>query len=128
MLELDLMELDINEIEQSALKEISQAKTSADLEAVRIKYIGRKAGILQRVTKQIPNLPKEQRIGIGTRINKLRTKIDQLLNELAEPVVTKKEGTFDLTTPGKEIDLGGAHPLTSVIDEVKEIFHSLGFS
>ncbi|OGY23434.1 MAG: phenylalanine--tRNA ligase subunit alpha [Candidatus Woykebacteria bacterium RBG_13_40_15] len=122
------MVLDLNEIERLALKELSQAKTGAALEKIRIKYFGRRRGILQNVTKQIPKLPKEQKAGIGTKINKLRTKLEQLLNQQAKPVSIKKESSVDLTTPGKEIDLGGTHPLTSVIDEVKEIFHSLGFS
>lgn len=120
------MELDLEEISEKALKEISLAKSKEDIEKIRIKYLGRKKGLLTLVTKQIPKLPQNKKTGIGTKIKKAT---DQIETALKSVNFGKKKETrdVDITTPGKQIDTGSLHPLTLVMDEVNEIFHYLGF-
>jgi phenylalanyl-tRNA synthetase alpha chain len=128
MLKLIPMVLDIKNVETKALKEISQSKSNKSLESLRIKYLGRKSGVLPKITRQISKFPKEQRDGVGTEINNLKAKLESLLTQKTNPEIATKETGFDITTPGKQIDTGSVHPITMVMDTVKEIFHSLGFS
>jgi len=120
---------DLSKLLKVSLEEIRQAKDKSELEALRIKYLGRSRGILQKITKEIPSLPVEQRTGIGTKIRKTREKIESALAD-AKPSfeIAKPEASVDITTPGTKIETGSLHPLTKVIDEIKEIFHYLGFT
>jgi len=120
---------DLSKLLEGSLKEIRQAKDKPELEALRIKYLGRSKGILQRITKEIPSLPVGQRAGIGTKIRRTREKIEGALETAKPSFETAKSGaTIDITAPGTKIETGSLHPLTKVIDEIKEIFHYLGFT
>lgn len=123
------MDLEIEKIGEQALKELSTAKTEEELERIRIKYLGRKKGLIHQITKKIPSLPKRDRAGIGTKVRKVNRKIEEILSGALESrKKAEKSETIDVTTPGKKIEPGNLHPLSTVIDEVNEIFHYLGFS
>ena len=117
------------QISYDSLKEIEEVHDREQLESFRIKYLGRREGLLNQLTAKIPLLPVEQRAHLGTQIKTLRSNLEELINrKLSEFKGTTKSEAVDFTTPGKVLDTGSLHPLTSVLEEVKEIFHYLGFS
>ncbi|HEX7456038.1 MAG TPA: phenylalanine--tRNA ligase subunit alpha [Candidatus Nanoarchaeia archaeon] len=110
-------------------KEIEKIERLEDTETLRVKYLGRKSGLLQKITAQIPKLPTSQRSGIGTMINEIRAQIEHILEEKsAKRKVSGEETYVDVSTPGKKFETGSLHPITLVIEEIKEIFYYLGFT
>ena len=110
-------------------EEVRQVKNISELEKLRIKYLGRKGGILPKITQQIPRLPTSQRAGVGTRVKNIRSLIEEALNtETYQQQESGSENRVDVTAPGKIFETGRIHPLTHVIEEIKEIFHYLGFT
>jgi len=123
------MKIDLNKILNEALDEIKQISKQEEIEHLRIKYLGRNQGILTTITKKIPELASIEKAGFGTKIREVKNKIEEALTDVTKS--SKKEAekvNFDFTAPGERIESGSLHPLTSVIEEIKEIFHSLGFT
>jgi phenylalanyl-tRNA synthetase alpha chain len=122
--------MDIESIKTSVDSEIKEINSPEALEALRVKYLGRK-GILAQLTSSIPSLPQEQRGPFGKQVNELKNKITSLLDEKQKsfsgfPRETTR-GFLDLSMPGIAQDLGRAHPLTQVINEICDIFVAMGF-
>jgi len=119
----------INDIENQALQEIQNAKTSEDLEVVSIRYLGRK-GLLTAFLRSISSLPEEQRPAAGRNANILKIKLEkaisQVRSDLAANLSDQSLG-IDVTLPGRRRGHGSAHPLTQVLDEICGIFMRLGF-
>ena len=119
----------LDKLTASAIEEISQAENNEELENLRIIYLGRRSGILPKITQEIPKLAASERTGIGTKIKEIRAEIEKAL---ATRFQTAKSSSLpvaiDVTAPGKKIEAGGLHPLTKVLEDVKEIFHYLGFT
>ena len=119
-------------IQKTAENELGKASDRAELEVLRIKYLGKK-GELTAVLKQMGSLSAEERPVVGQIANDVRTAIEEMLekkdNEIkeTETAVRLKDETIDVTMPGKRHRLGHKHPLSIVLDEVKEIFLGLGF-
>ena len=121
--------MDLNKILSQFNKESHQAQSEKEIEALRIKYLGRKTGILPKLTERIPRLPVAQRKGVGTEIRKLRSQIEDVLYEKAKGKnESAKPSAEDISVPGSKIETGSLHPMTLVIEEVKNIFHFLGFT
>ena len=123
------MKLDLAKISKEALEEVAKATGEKELEGLRIKYFSRKKGILPKITQEIPKLSVTERAGVGTKVRQLRSKLQEALAARSE--ITKastEQRVIDITAPGKKIEAGSLHPLTKVINEVKEIFHYLGFT
>ena len=105
------------------------AADEQELEALRIKYMGRK-GLLNDLMARFREVPAEQKREVGIRINELKTavqeRIDALRNQLAR-TETAGDGPDLTRTPYPE-PLGSRHPITLVRDEILRIFARLGFS
>jgi len=126
------MDLDLNQIEKTSLQEIGQAKTTAILEELRIKYLGRKSP-LSLFLRGLKDKPAEERAKLGKLSNDIKRKIElefekKLLDikekELNQKIAGEK---LDVTAPGKKVEQGHLHPLTLVKREIESIFHSMGF-
>jgi phenylalanyl-tRNA synthetase alpha chain len=122
----------INKIKGSALKEISGAKSFADLEKLRVKYLGRKSKLIS-VLRGLKDLSKDEKKEIGELANKTREEIELRIRnqelrikELELSGIEEKE-RIDITYPGKKIKKGHLHPLTLVRYDIEEIFRSMGF-
>jgi len=122
--------MDIESIKASIDSEIRGIGSPEALEALRVKYLGRK-GILAELTSSIPGLPREERGSFGKQVNELKNKVISLLEEkqkILSSVSIEPPGEFlDLSLPGIAQDLGRLHPLTQVIEEICDIFVSMGF-
>lgn len=123
----------LREIQKEATERLSQAQTLKELEELRIFYLGKK-GKLTAILKQMGSLPKEERPLIGQLANEVRAGIEEVLQERAkrlEKAALEKnlsEEALDITLPGTAFRIGHPHPLTMVLEEIKEIFFGMGFS
>lgn len=124
------MEKKLSKIEEDALREIEAAKTGEELEAVRIKYMGRK-GLFTDLLKSLKEVPQKDRPALGAKANALKTKLTKLFESKLKKLGKKEIAiapSIDITMPGtKYIRLGHRHPVTKVIDRINEIFIGLGF-
>ena len=112
---------------------IEAAAASAELEAIRVKYLGR-SGDLTQVLKSLGALPAEERPQVGAAANEAKRELEALLEsrlEAARATERRRQRESerpDLTLPGRRPARGVVHPLTRVQDEIVRIFAGLGFS
>jgi len=111
--------------------DIEKAGSLAELEELRVKYLGRK-GLIADMMSVIPSLPKEEKGPFGQKANSLKNQIKELLDEkqktLAGGSIAKGKGPgIDIGMPGIAQELGRAHPITQIIDEICSIFVRMGF-
>jgi len=106
---------------------------NADLEQIKIKYLGKK-GELTAVLRGMGELSAEERPIIGQLANEIRTDIEEAINEKAQELQERaldcklKAEKLDVTMPGKPTPVGHLHPLTKVQRELEDIFIGMGFS
>ena len=127
------MKAQLETIKQKALAALAEAKESAELESLRVKYLGKK-GELTAVLKQMGKLSAEERPVIGQLANDVR----ELLTAEIEAQKAKleefklearlKDESVDVTIPGEEKKLGHQHPMYIALEEIKEIFVGMGFT
>ena len=126
------MKEQLEAIRKSALDAVAETRTAADLEAVRVRYLGKK-GELTAVLKQMGKLSPEERPVMGQLANDVRaaleTAIEARSDALAQEAMAARlqAETVDVTIPGKKVELGHKHPMYTVLDEIKEIFINMGF-
>ena len=122
----------LEQIRAEAAASIESAASLQELDAVRVKYLGKK-GELTAVLKTMGKLSPEERPKVGQMANEVRELITADLekrNELlkaAQQEMKLKAETIDVTLPGTKVEIGHKHPLSIVLDEVKEIFLGMGF-
>lgn len=123
----------LNTIQEQAAQALTAVSDPKLLEELRVKYLGKK-GELTAILKKMGSLSPEDRPKVGQRANEVRSAIEQLIEQKAAEIKAAMQQKklesehLDVTMPGKTRPLGKAHPLTKVLDEVKEIFLGMGFS
>ncbi len=123
----------LEKLREESLAAIRSADGLETLEALRVKYLGKK-GEMTAVLKQMGKLSAEERPVMGQLANKVREEMTEALDEakahLAEKAMELKLKTerLDVTVPGTPVLQGHQHPLNMVLDEAKEIFIGMGFS
>ena len=127
------MKEQLAQIRAAALTAFEAAGDSAALDALRVKYLGKK-GELTAVLKQMGSLSAEERPVIGQLANQVRAALEQALEEQGKRLEAKaledrlKAEAVDVTIPGKAPRLGHRHPMYIALDELKEIFIGMGFT
>ena len=112
---------------------IEGAASSAELEAIRVRYLGRSGGLTQ-ILKSLGALSPEERPQVGAAANEAKRELEALLDarlettRAAERRRQRESERPDLTLPGRRPARGVVHPLTRVQDEIVRIFAGLGFS
>jgi phenylalanyl-tRNA synthetase alpha chain len=115
-------------LKKQALAEIAAAKTPAELERLRVRYMGRKAGELTLVLRSLKDLSEEERSAVGQAANVLKEELTDALVKRRAGLETKSASeTTDLTLPGRKRFVGYRHPITLVTDRIVEIFVGMGF-
>ena len=123
----------IERIRKAAAERIRAAEAPASLEEMRVKLLGKK-GEVTSLLKQMGSLSPEERPIMGQAVNSLRAEIEGQLEERKKTLLAvEKEAkllseTLDVTLPGAPVDIGHKHPLSIVLDEVKDIFLGMGFT
>ena len=126
------MKEQIARIKENALKEIEESKVLQELENVRVKYLGKK-GELTNILKGMKDLSPEQRPKVGALVNAVRdeieSKIKEFEEELNKQVMQSKleKETIDITLPSTKVKRGSKHPINRVIEEIEDIFVSMGY-
>ena len=126
------MEARLKALEEKAKSEINEADSTAALEQARIHYLGKK-GELTEILRGMGALSSEERPLIGKVANIVRENIELALEEAKKHIKSKElekklnSETIDVTMPGKEVKIGKRHPLTQAMDDLKNIFISMGF-
>ncbi len=120
-------------LRESSLSAIAEAQTGEELEALRIKYLGKK-GELTAILKQMGKLSAEERPVMGQLANEVRNTLEASLEERKAAVsalmLQKRlaDEAIDVTIPGKKQEMGHRHPMYTALDEIKEIFIGMGFT
>lgn len=125
--------MSLENIKKEYLELVKDIKNEKELYDLRVKFLGKK-GALTEIMKGARDLSPEERPKFGKLVNEVKTFINENLEErkaeLAEKALELKLASenIDVTLPSRKIDLGGVNPLNKVIEEVEEIFISMGYS
>ncbi|TDT61042.1 phenylalanine--tRNA ligase subunit alpha [Fonticella tunisiensis] len=123
----------LEKIKIEALEEVGKASNSQELDEVRVKYLGKK-GLLTSILRGMGSLSPEERPVIGKTANEVREEIEGALEEAKRKIKDREKNIrlsqekIDVTMPGRANVIGGLHPVTKVLDEIREIFFGMGFS
>ena len=111
---------------------IAECASETEIESLRVKYLGKK-GELTVLLKQMGSLSPEERPIMGQLVNQAKGEVESLITqksqELKQKALEEKllEETIDITMPAKEVKKGKLHPLNTVLDDMINIFTSMGF-
>ena len=122
----------IKELEVKALEAVSNSDTTAELEKVRVRFLGRSAELTE-IKKSIGTLSPDERKEVGKSANITSRRIEDSLSVRAEELgnaereVRLREEAVDVTLPGLPYQEGSLHPTLRVIDDVVDFFVGLGY-
>ncbi len=122
----------MQQLRESAVKAILECDGAESLEALRVKYLGKK-GELTAILRQMGSLSAQERPAMGQLANQLRSEIENAIEQrkaqLTSALLEKKlkDEALDVTLPGEKVQLGHKHPMYNVLDQIKDIFIGMGF-
>ena len=126
------MKEQLEKIRQEALGALESVKDAGELDALRVRFLGKK-GELTGVLKMMGKLSAEERPAMGQAANTVRAAIEEKIEtvraELKEKAMEARleAEAIDVTIPGTPVQLGHRHPMNKALDEAKDIFISMGF-
>ncbi len=126
------MQEQISQIKEKALEAIQNAKDAKELDEVRVQYLGKK-GELTLILRSMGGLSPEERPVVGSLVNQVRDELEGKIEEeekhFADKVIEERLKTenIDVTEPSKKMTLGSVHPITQVVNDVKDIFIGMGY-
>ena len=122
----------IEQIKKEFVEEIKSIADLKSLEDLRIKYLGKK-GELTAILRGMKELTAEERPIVGGWVNEAKAALEELINkkeaEFKRKELNKKLETekVDITLPGSKLKRGSIHPLNRVIEDIEDIFVSMGY-
>ena len=125
--------MSLEKIREEYLKLVKEVKDEKELYDLRVKFLGKK-GALTDIMKGARDLFPEERPSFGKLVNEVKTFINDSLEEkraeLAKAALERKLASeeIDVTLPSRKVSLGGVNPLNKIIEEIEEIFISMGYS
>ena len=123
----------LESLQEASRQAIEEAVDMDSLEALRVRYLGKK-GELTAILKQMGKLSAEERPIMGQLANDVRSEMEHQLDEKKQEIAAKmldlklKHEAVDVTMPGKEQKIGHKHPMYLALDEIKDIFVGMGFT
>ena len=127
------LEQQLRELEQEATQAIAAAQTRERLEALRVRYLGKK-GQVSQLLRSMGQLEADERPRIGALANEVKSTLQKRLAkartqlERSQMQARLQAETLDVTMPGVGRPLGRVHPLNGTIDRMLEIFVGLGYT
>ena len=119
-------------LREASIKAINESDSPESIEALRVKYLGKK-GELTAILRQMGKLSPEERPVMGQLANQLRSEIEQAI-DLRKTILSKvllekqlESEAVDVTLPGTAQPVGHKHPMYNVLDQIKDIFVGMGF-
>ena len=122
----------IEKLKQKTLEEIKKATDRKNLEDIKIKALGKK-GELTDILKGLKDLAQEERPKVGAWVNDAKASVEEFLQRREEEFRTfelnkKLENEkIDITLPGNKMKRGSIHPLNRVIEDMEDLFVSMGY-
>ena len=126
------MKEQIAKIKEEALKAIENVKDIQSLNDARVKFLGKK-GELTSVLRGMGSLSAEERPKIGALVNVVRDEIETKIEKAEKEFKAKemqmklKKEKIDITLPSTKLIRGSKHPMNRIIDEVEDLFVSMGY-
>lgn len=127
------MEEKLSLLKEEVEKEMKNVQTTADVENIRVEYLGKKGKVVE-ILKKLKNVEASKRKEVGQQANKLREEIEVLveqkkqeLKEKEYEVRIKNAKKIDITIPVED-KIGSLHPITIVQKELEDIFTGMGFT
>ncbi len=122
----------LEQIKAAAQKAIAEAADEKGIDDIRVRFLGKK-GELTAILKQMGGLSPEERPIIGQLANKIRAELEENIEsasndfkEKADELKLKAE-TIDITMPAEPAVTGKLHPLNTVLNDLIDLFQSMGF-
>jgi phenylalanyl-tRNA synthetase alpha chain len=116
---------------QEFLAALAEAGSNpARVEAVRVRFAGRRSGMLRDLEEALKSLPREEKPSYGKTLNELKKLVEASLTtaQKAAEDASKRPEVVDVTLPGRRPVVGAYHPVTLVRREIEEIFLRMGYS
>ncbi|MBF0714882.1 phenylalanine--tRNA ligase subunit alpha [Gemelliphila palaticanis] len=123
----------LENIKKEYIEKVKSVVDEKELYELRVKFLGKK-GKLTEIMKEAKNLSPEERPAFGKTINEIKNYINDHIEETKQILINKaieaklSKETIDVTLPSKKVTLGGMNPLNKVIEEIEELFISMGYS
>lgn len=123
---------ELKKLEDEAIQQIEQCASLESLKEVKVRYLGKK-GALTALLRSLGSVAPEKRPAAGQKANELRKELELAIERREQALRDEQKKSrwekerIDVTLPGSPVLLGQKHPLSMVLDEIKEIFHGLGF-
>lgn len=123
----------MNTVQQQFEHALLECKTAKDVEALKVRYLGKK-GIIQEEMRRLKEISPEDRPAYGAKVNTLKMYIEEKVADFLSRIVEQERETqmvqekLDVTLPGRRGFLGSKHPISATIDELLRILKDLGFS
>ncbi|MGD9764874.1 MAG: phenylalanine--tRNA ligase subunit alpha [Candidatus Binatia bacterium] len=122
----------LEDIRTRALSALAEARDEAAVEALRVRFTGRK-GELTTVVRLMRNVAPADRPAMGALLNAIKDEIEVRLTDAlamarAGARAERAGEQVDITEPGRRPRLGRSHPIAQVMDEIVDVFRTLGFS
>lgn len=124
------MSKDLDQIYAQALEDVQAADDEKSIQALSVKYLGRKGAITQFL-RNISQLPADERPAAGQKANALKKKLETCFTDALRRLEDVDQGhvdRIDVSLPGRRISAGGLHPITQINQQVCEIFERMGFN
>ena len=122
----------IENIRQQSILEIENSKDLKELNDIRVKYLGKK-GELTSVLRGMGALSAEERPIIGSLVNVVKNELEELISGKEEQFKQEEMNRkleserIDITLPSKKIKRGSKHPINRTIEEIEDLFVSMGY-
>lgn len=127
------MQEKLKKIEELAINEIENAKTSSEIEEIRVRYLGKK-GELTTILRGMKDVSKEERPLVGKMVNEVKSLVEEHIEKASKAIKNKEKleklekEVIDISLPGKKNRVGKKHPLYLTLENMKNIFVSMGFT
>lgn len=126
------MEEKIQELKQEIKAKLNSVQSSKELNDIRVEYLGKK-GPINALAGMMKTLSVEEKKSFGALLNTFKTEVNELIDskkknlEEIELNARLEAETIDITLDSTKIPVGGKHPIQMVIDDVCDLFISMGY-